>query len=100
MVIFAEKGAPDWSNTVNGNPAIDTNTAETELFVNDGQTIVIGGILTTTDTLSRSGVPWLHKIPFIGWLFKQKRTVKQKEELLVFITPKIVRLEEAPGIDS
>lgn len=100
MVIFAEKGAPDWSNTVNGNPAIDTNTAETELFVNDGQTIVIGGILTTTDTLSQSGVPWLHKIPFIGWLFKQKRTVKQKEELLVFITPKIVRLEEAPGMDS
>jgi len=100
MVIFAEKGAPDWSNTVNGNPAIDTNTAETELFVNDGQTIVIGGILTTTDTISKSGVPWFSKIPFIGWLFKQKRTVKQKEELLVFITPKIVRLEEAPGMDS
>jgi len=100
MVIYAEKGAPDWSNTVDGNPAIDTNTAETELFVNDGQTIVIGGILTTTDTVSRTGVPWLSKIPFLGWLFKQKRTVKDKAELLIFITPKIVRLEEAPGIDS
>lgn len=100
MVIFAEKGAPDWSNTVNGNPAIDTNTAETELFVNDGQTIVIGGILTTTDTYSQTGLPWLSKLPFLGWLFKQKQTVKDKNELLIFITPKIVRLEEAPRIDS
>ncbi len=100
MVIFAEKGAPDWSNTVAGNPAIDTNTAETELFVNDGQTIVIGGILTTTDTISQAGVPWLSRIPILGWLFKQKRTVKNKNELLIFITPKIIKLEEAARIDS
>ncbi len=100
MTIFAEKGAPDWSNTVNGNPAIDTNTAETELFVNDGETIVIGGILTTTDTLSQAGVPWFSKIPLIGWLFKQKKTVKEKNELLIFITPKIVELEKPPRIDS
>ena len=100
MTIFAEKGAPDWSHTVQGNPAIDTNTAETELFVNDGQTIVIGGILTTTDTLSQAGVPWLSKIPILGWLFKQKKTVKNKNELLIFITPKIIKLEEAARIDS
>ncbi|OEU45583.1 MAG: hypothetical protein BBJ60_00935 [Desulfobacterales bacterium S7086C20] len=100
MTIFAEKGAPDWSHTVMGNPAIDTNTAETELFVNDGQTIVIGGILTTTDTISQAGVPWLSKIPFLGWLFKQKQTVKSKNELLIFITPKIIKLEEAARIDS
>ena len=100
MTIFAEKGAPDWSNTVAGNPAIDTNTAQTELFVNDGQTIVIGGILTTTDTISQAGVPWLSKIPFLGWLFKQKKTVKDKNELLIFITPKIIKLEEAPRIES
>ncbi|MBW2264826.1 MAG: secretin and TonB N-terminal domain-containing protein [Deltaproteobacteria bacterium] len=100
MTIFAEKGAPDWSHTVMGNPAIDTNTAETELFVNDGQTIVIGGILTTTDSLSQAGVPWLSKIPFLGWLFKQKKTVKTKNELLIFITPKIIKLEEAARIYS
>jgi type IV pilus assembly protein PilQ len=100
MEIYAEKGAPDWSNTVAGNPAIDTNTAETELFVNDGQTIVIGGILTTTDAVSESRVPLFSKIPILGWLFKQRNTVKNKEELLIFITPKIIRLEETSGPES
>ncbi|MBE9581501.1 MAG: type IV pilus secretin PilQ [Proteobacteria bacterium] len=100
MEIYAEKGAPDWSNTVAGNPAIDTNLAETELFVNDGQTIVIGGILTTTDTVSEARVPWLSKVPFFGWLFKQRKTVKNNEELLIFITPKIIRLEETSGPES
>ena len=94
MLIHAEKGAPDWSNTVGGNPAIDTNTADTELFLNDGQTIVIGGILSTVDTLSETRTPLLHKIPILGWLFKQKQTVRTKNELLIFITPKIIRLEK------
>ncbi len=95
MVIHAEKGAPDWSNTVKGNPAIDTNTADTELFVNDGQTIVIGGILTTVDTLSEARTPFLHQVPVLGWLFKQQQTVRNKDELLIFITPTIIRLEDA-----
>ncbi|MBW2107192.1 MAG: type IV pilus secretin PilQ [Deltaproteobacteria bacterium] len=94
MIIHAEKGAPDWSNTVAGNPAIDTNTADTELFVNDGQTIVIGGIITSEDTLNEARTPFLNKIPVLGWLFKQRRTVRTKAELLIFITPTIVRLEE------
>jgi type IV pilus assembly protein PilQ len=94
MVIHAEKGAPDWSNTVAGNPAIDTNTADTELFVNDGQTIVIGGILTTEDTLNEARTPFLHKVPVLGWLFKQQQTVRNKDELLIFITPTIIKLEE------
>ena len=95
MKIHAEKGAPDWSNTVGGNPAIDTNTADTELFINDGQTIVIGGILTTEDTHSEGRTPWFHELPVLGWLFKQKRTVRTKEELLIFITPRIIRLDES-----
>jgi len=94
MVIHAEKGAPDWSNTVAGNPAIDTNTADTELFVNNGQTIVIGGILTTEDTLNEARTPFLHKVPVLGWLFKQQQTVRNKDELLIFITPTIIKLEE------
>ncbi len=95
MEIHAEKGAPDWSNTVAGNPAIDTNTADTELFVDDSQTVVIGGILTTTDTVTKAQVPGLSKIPILGWLFRQKKTVKDKQELLIFITPRIIRIEEA-----
>jgi len=94
MVIHAEKGAPDWSNTVSGNPAIDTNTADTELFVNNGQTIVIGGIITSVDTLNEARTPLLHEIPGLGWLFKQRKTVRNKDELLIFITPTIIRLED------
>jgi type IV pilus assembly protein PilQ len=94
MVIHAEKGAPDWSNTVAGNPAIDTNTADTELFVNDGQTIVIGGVLSTDDTLNEARTPFMHNLPVLGWLFKQQQTVRNKDELLIFITPTIVKLEE------
>ena len=56
--------------------------------------IVIGGILTTVDTLSEERTPFLNKIPILGWLFKQKQTVKSKDELLIFITPKIIRLED------
>jgi type IV pilus assembly protein PilQ len=94
MVIHAEKGAPDWSNTVAGNPAIDTNTADTELFVNDGQTIVIGGILSTVDTRNEARTLFLHKLPVLGWLFKQQQTVRNKDELLIFITPTIIKLED------
>ena len=94
MVIHAEKGAPDWSNTVAGNPAIDTNTADTELFVNNGQTIVIGGVLSTEDTLNEARTPFMHKLPVLGWLFKQQKTVRNKDELLIFITPTIIKLEE------
>jgi type IV pilus assembly protein PilQ len=95
MKIHAEKGAPDWSNTVSGNPAIDINTADTELFVNDGQTIVIGGVLKSEETETEDRIPYFNRIPLLGWLFKQKFTYTDKDELLIFITPKIIKLEDS-----
>ncbi|NVM21454.1 MAG: type IV pilus secretin PilQ [Desulfobacterales bacterium] len=96
MKINAKKDAPDWGNAVGGTPAIDKKETETELLVNDGETIVIGGILTSTDELTQKSVPFFSKIPLLGWLFKSKYTYKKKEELLIFITPKIIRLERSP----
>ena len=71
-----------------------TKEANTELLVNDGDTVVIGGIIKTTKSSEETGVPWLSKIPLLGWLFKSTNKTDDKEELLIFITPTIVKLEQ------
>ncbi len=94
MKIVAKKDAPDRSIIVMGAPAIDKKEAGTELLVNDGDTIVIGGIITKEITLTKSGVPGFSKIPLIGWLFRSESKTEQERELLIFVTPTIVELEE------
>lgn len=80
--------------TVLGETTIATKEAETKLLVNDGETIVIGGIIKDTLTWSESKVPFLGDIPVIGWLFKTKYRTTEKTEMLIFITPKIIKLEQ------
>jgi type IV pilus assembly protein PilQ len=75
-------------------PALSTNEAETELLVDDGDTIVIGGIVKSTITYGEKGIPGLRKLGVLGWLFKSQTTSDSKNELLIFITPRIVRLEQ------
>jgi type IV pilus assembly protein PilQ len=74
-------------------PPLNTKQADTELLVNDGDTIVIGGIIQETDRESQSGIPYLSKIPILGHLFKEQMKSNEKSELLIFITPTIVRLD-------
>ena len=74
-------------------PPLNTKQADTELLVNDGDTIVIGGIIQETDRESQSGIPFLSKIPILGHLFKEQMRSNEKSELLIFITPTIVRLD-------
>jgi len=73
-------------------PRINNKKAETEFLMNDGETIVIGGINRTTERISKSGVPLISRIPILGWFFKTKANENNREELLIFITPKISRL--------
>jgi len=80
-------------------PSIIKNEAETELLVNDGETIVIGGIVKKNKTTSTSGWPGLQNIPLLGWLFKKEGKSEINEELLIFITPKIVQLEQRHVVD-
>jgi len=94
LVIDVKNDEPDWSYNLDGVPAITTKNAHTELLVNDGDTVVIGGIIKTTKSLTDTGVPWLSKIPLLGWLFKSTNKSDKKEELLIFITPRIVQLEQ------
>jgi len=72
-------------------PSIDTREILTQVLVNDGQTVVLGGILETTKTASTKKVPYLGDIPVLGHLFKTTTDVNNKKELLIFITPKILR---------
>ncbi len=72
-------------------PSIDTREIVTQVLVNDGQTVVLGGILETTKTKSVEKVPYLGDIPVLGHLFKSTTDINNKTELLIFITPKILR---------
>ena len=71
-------------------PPINTSEVESTVVVKDGETIVIGGVYKTIASESLSGVPWLSKIPILGWLFKYKTVSSEKRELLIFVTPKVV----------
>jgi len=100
MEILVQKDAPDWDKLVGGTPAIDKKEAKTELLVNNGETIVIGGILESTEAFTNARVPFFSKIPILGWFFRSKYTKKTKDELLIFITPKIIRLEQVPQVST
>ena len=91
MKIIATKNEADFANQVQGTPSIIKKKANTEVLIKDGDTTVIGGLYKTTKTENVAGVPWFMKIPIIGWLFKKKTDKDDGEELLIFITPKIIR---------
>lgn len=84
----------DVGSVISGEQSFDTKEASTELLIDNGNTVVIGGIIKTTKHTYEAGVPWLSKIPVLGWLFKTEYKKDYKEELLIFITPKIVQLEQ------
>ncbi len=84
-------GAQVTSATGGSVPSIDTREIITQVLVNDGQTVVLGGILETTKTKSANKVPFFADIPVLGNLFKSTTDINNKTELLIFITPKILR---------
>ena len=97
MEIKASNDAANYAQgaQLGGNPPIDKSEVESKIVVQDGDTIVIGGILKTEDTKGMAGVPWLSRIPIIGWLFKTESLTKNRKQLMVFITPKIIKGDAA-----
>ena len=92
MKIVASRNAADFTNTSrDGVPTIITREAATEMLVRDGDTVVIGGLYTRDMSTSQNGVPLLSKIPVLGWLFRKTRNRDTTDELLFFITPRIIR---------
>ncbi len=72
-------------------PSIDRREATTQVLVRDGETMVIGGVFVDTQSNNVAGIPYLSRIPVLGWLFKNKTENVSKQELLIFLTPTIVR---------
>jgi type IV pilus assembly protein PilQ len=83
---------PDYANRdpITGAPPIKKKEAKTNIMVKDGETAVLGGIYISVNTDRTSGVPFFYKIPGLGWLFKQNSKSTSTQELLVFLTPKIM----------
>ncbi|MBI5185073.1 MAG: type IV pilus secretin PilQ [Nitrospinae bacterium] len=98
LVINAAKDEPDSSiKSTSGVPSISTRTVTTEIIVRNGDTIVLGGLFKKTATNTNKGVPWLSRVPALGWLFKNKDDVEGEEELLIFITPRILERDSTQG---
>ena len=75
----------------NGNVRIDTNKVRTSAVVPSGETIMLAGLITDSASKTSSGIPGLSRIPILGGLFGQQGTSKERDELVVLITPTVVR---------
>lgn len=91
MKISAMQNQADFGNAVLGVPTILTKEAMTQVLVDNGATAVLGGLFQKTTDESRDRVPYLHKIPILGYLFKNRFEQDVISELLIFVTPTIVR---------
>jgi type IV pilus assembly protein PilQ len=91
LQLEVENNSADFANTVNGIPPINTQSAKTILLVKDGQTAVVGGIYQSSETTSQSRTPFLGQIPVLGYLFRNRGVESHNNELLLFITPRIVK---------
>jgi len=92
MKVELTKDAPDYTKVdMQGNPAIDSRYAFTNVVLMTGETVVVGGIISSKDTKSSDSVPGLSTVPVIGELFKQRTREIENTEMLIFITPRIVQ---------
>jgi type IV pilus assembly protein PilQ len=91
MQISVENASPDFSRAVNNIPPINTQRANTTVLVNDGNTTVIGGIYVSQEQTANDRTPGVSRLPLFGWLFKRDSLNDQSTELLIFITPRIIR---------
>jgi len=93
MLLDIKKDSPGTPLATGGNATvpIDTRQLKTKVQVEDGETVVLGGIYESTVQDSYNTVPWVSDLPVIGWMFKKSIKTDNKKELLVFITPKVVK---------
>jgi len=89
--VDVENTLPDFGHTILGNPTLITQQATTQVLVTDGGTVVIGGVIQTQNSLNVSQVPLLGDIPYLGNLFKHRSVTTSNQELIFFITPRIIQ---------
>lgn len=90
MTLDINKDTPNTTLATGSGVAIDTKHVKTEVLVENGGTVVIGGVYTQTTRDNTQRIPFFGDLPYIGWLFKNREWIDDKTELLVFITPKVV----------
>jgi type IV pilus assembly protein PilQ len=97
MEVKASNDYADYARAkdLQGNPPINKSEVESKVVVSDGETMVVGGIMKSSVTKAQSGLPWVAKIPILGWLFKYDELLKNRKQLLIFITPRLVTDEAA-----
>jgi type IV pilus assembly protein PilQ len=91
LTLEVNNDSADFSRQINGIPPINTQQAKTQVLVRDGATAVIGGIYQSNETSSQSRTPFLGDVPLLGYLFRNKGIQTRNQELLLFITPRIVK---------
>ncbi|WP_339905952.1 type IV pilus secretin PilQ [Pseudomonas guineae] len=90
MEVKVTKDAPDFARALNGVPPINKNEVNAKVLVSDGETIVLGGVFSNTQTKGVEKVPFLGDLPYLGRLFRRDIVQDNKSELLVFLTPRIM----------
>jgi type IV pilus assembly protein PilQ len=90
MKVVVENNQPSETLSVGDTPGIVTERVDTQILVRSGTTAVIGGVYKLSEAENETGIPGLRRIPFFGWLFKNKSFIKNSSELLVFLTPRII----------
>jgi len=91
MQIEATRNAPDFGRILNGQPVVNTREARTEVLIANGDTTVLGGVYENTTNDNKEGVPFFSKIPYLGWFFRSSSVAETISELLIFITPTVVK---------
>ncbi|MGH9499105.1 MAG: type IV pilus secretin PilQ [Terriglobales bacterium] len=89
--VDVENTTPDFGQSIQGNPTLITQQATTQVLVTDGGTVVIGGVIQTNNSVQVSQVPLLGNIPYLGNLFKHTQVSTTNQELIFFITPRIIQ---------
>lgn len=96
LQMFVKSSVPSTATT-DDIPNEISRQATSQVLVRDGETVVIGGVYRQQATQAESGVPWLKDVPILGWLFKNRSNQDRRQELLVFITPRVVWRTVQPG---
>jgi type IV pilus assembly protein PilQ len=100
MDIHVKKDEVDMTRQVLGNPFKIKKETKTNLLVKDGETIVISGLTKKRQDVTDKGLPWLKDVPGLGWLFKGEQKGDSMEEVLIFITPVIIKDKTVAGIQT
>ncbi|HIE55255.1 MAG TPA: type II and III secretion system protein, partial [Chromatiaceae bacterium] len=91
MDLLVTKDNPDFTRLVNGRPSLEKREVQTRVLVDNGETVVLGGVFERERTSSQEKVPFFGDLPVVGRAFRQELKKDNKKELLIFITPKIIK---------